>query len=76
MKNYTDEQLMKAFEEIKELDDNGILPDGIVKEKCGLVEREWGTLHFPLTIIREGFLAEMARRWYNSRQNLPQKEGK
>ena len=74
MKNYTNKQLMKAFEEIKELDNNGILPDGIVKDKCVLVKHEWGTPHFPLTIVREGFLAEMARRWYDSRQNISQKE--
>ena len=67
MRNYTDEQLMKAFEEIEAGEEGGI-----VEERFDFYVHN-SAFEYSWSDVEEEFMYEMARRWYNSRQNLPQK---
>lgn len=68
MKNYTDEQLMEAFEDIMAAEEGGI-----VEERFNCLNQN-SAFEYSWSDVENQFMYEMARRWYNSRQNLPQKE--
>lgn len=61
----TDDELQKAFFEIKEWRKTGVLQDGIVRETHNHLEMTNGT-NIPIFTMSEPFLWEIARRKYES----------
>jgi hypothetical protein len=57
------EQLYNAFEEIEELNKNGILPDGIIRDVTKRINQVYNN-SFDIDYVCKEVVYEIAKRWY------------
>lgn len=70
MQKLSNEQLMIAFEELQDLQDTGILQNGVVRGLIGIYKDYYSAADASISIIEKEVYYEMAMRFYTKTNNI------